>query len=34
MFRRHNLPFTNTTHKSVEELAVSIIQACHLKRRF
>lgn len=34
MFRRFNIPFTNTTHKSVEELAVSIMQACHLKRRF
>lgn len=34
MFRRHNIPFTNTTHKSVEELAVSIMQACQLKRRF
>lgn len=34
MFRRFNIPYTNTTHKSVEELAVSIIQACHLKRRF
>lgn len=34
MFRRFNIPFTNTTHKSVEELAVSIIQACQLKRRF
>lgn len=34
MFRRHNIPFTNTTSKSVEELAVSILQACNLKRRF
>lgn len=34
MFRRHNIPFTNTTHKSVEELAVSIMQECRLKRRF
>lgn len=34
MFRRHNIAFTNTTHKSVEELAVSIMQACNLKRRF
>lgn len=34
MFKRHNIPFTNTTNKSVEELAVSILQACHLKRRF
>ncbi|MDO5058505.1 MAG: pyruvate, water dikinase regulatory protein [Neisseria sp.] len=34
MFRRFGIPFTNTTQKSVEELAVSIIQACHLKRRF
>ncbi|ULJ63760.1 posphoenolpyruvate synthetase regulatory kinase/phosphorylase PpsR [Wielerella bovis] len=34
MFRRHNIPFANTTHKSVEELAVSIMQECALKRRF
>lgn len=34
MFRRFNIPFTNTTQKSVEELAASIIQACNLKRRF
>ena len=34
MFRRHGVPHTNTTHKSVEELAVSIMQACQLKRRF
>ncbi|WP_274570997.1 pyruvate, water dikinase regulatory protein [Neisseria leonii] len=34
MFRRFNIPFTNTTQKSVEELAVSIMQACKLKRRF
>lgn len=34
MFRRHNIAYTNTTHKSVEELAVSIMQACNLKRRF
>lgn len=34
MFRRYNIPFTNTTHKSVEELAVSIMQACQLKRLF
>lgn len=34
MFRRHNIPHTNTTHKSVEELAVSIMQECQLKRRF
>lgn len=34
MFRRFDIPFTNTTHKSVEELAVSVIQACKLKRRF
>lgn len=34
MFRRHGIPFTNTTHKSVEELAVSIMQECQLKRRF
>lgn len=34
MFRRHGIPFTNTTDKSVEELAVHILQACKLKRRF
>lgn len=34
MFRRHGVPFTNTTHKSVEELAVAIMQECKLKRRF
>ena len=34
MFRRHQIPHTNTTHKSVEELAVSIMQACSLQRRF
>lgn len=34
MFRRHGIPFANTTDKSVEELAVHILQACKLKRRF
>ncbi|WP_150538606.1 posphoenolpyruvate synthetase regulatory kinase/phosphorylase PpsR [Actinobacillus vicugnae] len=34
MFRRYNIPYTNTTHQSVEELAVAIMQACKLKRRF
>ena len=34
MFKRHGVPFTNTTDKSVEELAVHILQACKLKRRF
>ena len=34
MFRQHGIPFTNTTDKSVEELAVCIMQACKLKRRF
>lgn len=34
MFKRYNIPFTNTTDKSVEELAVHILQACQLKRRF
>ena len=34
MFKRHGIPFTNTTDKSVEELAVHILQACKLKRRF
>ncbi|MGN6941367.1 phosphoenolpyruvate synthase regulatory protein, partial [Neisseria sp. P0016.S009] len=31
---RHGVPFTNTTDKSVEELAVHILQAFKLKRRF
>ncbi|WP_416191057.1 pyruvate, water dikinase regulatory protein [Neisseria sp. CCUG12390] len=34
MFKRHGIPYTNTTDKSVEELAVYILQACQLKRRF
>lgn len=34
MFYRFNLPYANTTHKSVEELAVHIMQTCHLKRRY
>lgn len=34
MFRHYNIPFANTTHKSVEELAVYIMQACKLKRKF
>ncbi|WP_373741427.1 pyruvate, water dikinase regulatory protein [Neisseria sp.] len=34
MFKRHGIPFTNTTDKSVEELAVNIMQACRLNRRF
>lgn len=34
MFRRYHIPYTNTTHQSVEELAVSIMQACKLKRKF
>ena len=34
MFRQHGIPFTNTTDKSVEELAVNIMQACQLRRRF
>lgn len=33
MFRRHKIPYTNTTHKSVEELAISIMQECNLKRK-
>lgn len=34
MFRQHNIPFTSTTHKSVEELAAGILQATRLQRRF
>lgn len=33
MFRRFGIPSTNTTHKSVEELAITIMQECRLKRR-
>ncbi len=34
MFRQHNIPFTSTTHKSVEELAAGIMLATKLQRRF
>lgn len=34
MFRQHNIPCTNTTDKSVEELAAQIMQSCRLQRRF
>ena len=34
MFFRHGIPFISTTHKSVEELAVNVMQACKLQRRF
>ena len=34
LFQRNGIPFMSSTHKSVEELAASILQACHLKRRF
>lgn len=34
IFTRHNIPFLSSTHKSVEELAASILQASGLKRRF
>lgn len=34
MFRQHNIPYTNTTHKSIEELAASILIATGLQRRF
>ena len=34
MFKRHGISFINTMDKSVEELAVHILQACKLKRRF
>ncbi|MBH5328891.1 kinase/pyrophosphorylase [Eikenella sp. S3360] len=33
MFRQHSIPHTSTTHKSVEELAAGIMQACKLQRR-
>lgn len=34
LFRQHNISFTNTTHKSVEELAACIMLATKLQRRF
>ncbi|WP_066565518.1 pyruvate, water dikinase regulatory protein [Snodgrassella sp. CFCC 13594] len=34
MFRQHAIPYTNTTHKSIEELAASIMLAAKLQRRF
>lgn len=34
MFRQHGIPFTSTTHKSVEELAAGILVARKLERRF
>ena len=34
MFHRYQIPFLSSTHKSVEELAASILAACKLKRRF
>ena len=33
MFRQHGIPYTSTTHKSVEELAAGIMLACKLQRR-
>ncbi|WP_434778592.1 posphoenolpyruvate synthetase regulatory kinase/phosphorylase PpsR [Neisseria sp. Ec49-e6-T10] len=33
MFRQHGIPFMSTTHKSVEELAASILQSTKIKRR-
>ena len=32
MFRRYSIPFANTTHKSVEELAVYIMQSCNIEK--
>ncbi|MDO5686231.1 MAG: pyruvate, water dikinase regulatory protein [Neisseria sp.] len=34
IFHRHRIPFLSSTHKSVEELSASILQASGLKRRF
>lgn len=34
IFHRHKIPFLTSTHKSVEELSASILQASGLKRRF
>lgn len=34
MFSRHDIPYLSSTHKSVEELAASILQKSGLKRRF
>ena len=33
MVRQHGIPYTSTTHKSVEELAAGIMLACKLQRR-
>ncbi|QIQ21058.1 posphoenolpyruvate synthetase regulatory kinase/phosphorylase PpsR [Zophobihabitans entericus] len=33
MFRQHGIPFLNSTHKSVEELAASILQITNIQRR-
>lgn len=34
LFFQQRIPYTSTTHKSVEELAASIMSACQLQRRF
>lgn len=34
LFRQYAIPYTNTTHKSIEELAASIMLAAKLQRRF
>jgi len=34
MFRHHSVPFISTTHKSIEEIASTIMHKAHLGRRF
>lgn len=34
MFRHHGVPFISTTHKSIEEIASTIMHKAHLNRRF
>ncbi|KMJ52525.1 MULTISPECIES: posphoenolpyruvate synthetase regulatory kinase/phosphorylase PpsR [Vogesella] len=34
MFRHHSVPFISTTHKSIEEIASTIMHKAHLNRRF
>lgn len=34
LFRQHGVPFLNATHKSIEEIATTIVHQAHLTRRF
>ncbi len=34
MFRFHGVPFISTTHKSIEEIATTIMHKATLTRRF